>query len=271
MKRLKFSPLIFAAMAAMAATAVVLPAPPAAAADAKAKPQVKSINVTGTWNTNMAGGVDLLLHQEGDVVWGKDHNGFLVRGSWSEGRLILFYRDAYSGAGSACSGAPSLFVMKSKGTATRLDGIEFLSSGETPQKVFQRASPNPGPEFVYPYGAELKDCGSLPTQELTFDVNSDQLKGADWPLLKAVAAALKEEAGLKILILGHTDSTGDAAKNKDLSQRRAESVKKILVQKYGADDKRITTKGWGDEQPLVTNDTEDGRAVNRRVEITVAR
>lgn len=234
----------------------------------KVKPKVKPINVSGTWNTNIAGSVDLLLHQEGDVVWGKDHNGFLVRGSWSDGRLILFYRDAYSGAGSACSGAPGLFVMRSKGTATRLDGIEFASSGGTPEKVFQRASPNPGADFEYPYGAELKDCGSLPTHEFAFEVNSDQLKGSDWPLLKSVAAALKAEAALKIRILGHADSTGDAAKNKDLSQRRAESVKKILVQKYGADEKRITTKGWGDEQPLVSNDTEEGRAMNRRVEIT---
>ncbi len=48
-------------------------------------------------------------------------------------------------------------------------------------------------------------------------------------------------------------------------------MKQVLVQKYGADEKRIGTKGWGDEQPLVTNDTEEGRALNRRVEITVAR
>ncbi len=261
MKRIKIF-LLLIAMFALFAT-------PAAAVETK--PKAKPINVTGTWNTNIAGSVDLLLHQEGNVVWGKDHNGFLVRGSWSDGRLILFYREAYSGAGTACGGAPWLFVMKSKGTATRLDGIEFAASGETPQKVFQRASPNPGADFAYPYGAELKDCGSLPTQELTFDVNSDKLKGSDWSLLKSVAATLKQDTGLKILILGHTDSTGDAAKNKDLSLRRAESVKKVLAQKYGADDKRISTKGWGDEQPLVSNDTEDGRAVNRRVEITVAK
>lgn len=235
------------------------------------KPMAKPINVTGTWNTNMAGGKDLLLHQEGNLVWGKDHNGFLVRGSWSDGRLILFFREGFSGEPGSCSGAPWLLVMKSKGTATRLDGIEFVSSGETPEKVFQRASPSPGAEFAYPYGAELKECGSLPTQELAFDVNSDKLKGADWPLLKAVAATLKQDAALKIRILGHTDSTGDSARNKDLSQRRAESVKKVLVQKYGADEKRIGTKGWGDEQPLVSNDTDEGRAMNRRVEITVVK
>lgn len=240
----------------------------------KAKPAaVKTINVTGTWNTNIAGNRSLELHQEGNVVWGKTpgEGGHLIRGAWSDGWLILFYREGYSGEPETCSGAPWLFVMKSKGTATRLEGVEFTASGETPEKVFERASPNPGTDFDYPYGAELKDCGSLPTHEFAFDVNSDQLKGSEWPMLKAVADLLKKEASIKLRILGHTDSTGDAAKNKDLSQRRAESVKKVLVQKYGADDKRISTKGWGDEQPLVTNDTEEGRAMNRRVEITVAR
>ncbi|MBI3398111.1 MAG: OmpA family protein [Deltaproteobacteria bacterium] len=251
----------------------------AAEGKSKAKPATaKAINVTGKWNTNVAGNQDLWLHQEGNIVWGMTPNwdaapgelGNLVRGSWNDGRLILFYRDSYKGA-SGCGGAPMLLVMKSKGTATRLDGIEFTASGETPEKVFERASPDSGPEFEYPYGAELKDCGSLPTHELAFDVNSDQLKGSEWSLLKSVAELLKKETGIKIRILGHTDSTGDATKNKDLSQRRAESVKKVLAQKYGADEKRISTKGWGDEQPLVTNDTEEGRAMNRRVEITVAR
>jgi outer membrane protein OmpA-like peptidoglycan-associated protein len=45
----------------------------------------------------------------------------------------------------------------------------------------------------------------------------------------------------------------------------------VIVQKYGVDEKSISTRGWGDEQPLVSNDTEEGRAMNRRVEITVAR
>jgi OmpA-OmpF porin, OOP family len=78
---------------------------------------------------------------------------------------------------------------------------------------------------------------------------------------------IKKEAALKIQISGHTDSTGDAQKNKDLSQRRADSVKKVLVEKYGADGARISTKGWGADQPVAPNETEEGRSVNRRVEI----
>lgn len=67
------------------------------------------------------------------------------------------------------------------------------------------------------------------------------------------------------------DSTGDAQKNQVLSEGRATAVKNVLVAKYGADGSRITTKGRGAEQAIEDNKTEDGRALNRRVEIVLAR
>ncbi len=146
-----------------------------------------------------------------------------------------------------------------------------MPSGQNQVRLFTRASPDPGADVASPFGSELKVCGGLPTYELAFEVTSDKLVGKDWPLLKSVADLLKEDSAIKIKILGHTDSTGDAEKNKDLSQGRAESVRKALVDKYGADATHISVKGWGAEQPLSTNDTEDGRALNRRVEIVVAR
>ena len=96
------------------------------------------------------------------------------------------------------------------------------------------------------------------------------MKGTDWPVLAKVSDLLKKEPALKIKVAGHTDSTGDAAHNQDLSLRRAETVKKALVEKYAADAARITTKGWGADQPLVDNGTDEGRAINRRVEILIA-
>jgi outer membrane protein OmpA-like peptidoglycan-associated protein len=161
-----------------------------------------------------------------------------------------------------------VLVVKSKGTATRLDGIGYdLGSGNAGDKYLTRNTPDPGAAFEYPYDQELKRCGDLFTWELGFETDSDKLKGTDWPVLAAVAGLLKKEASLKIQVAGHTDSTGDAAHNQELSLRRAESVKKTLVEKYAADGSRITTKGWGAEQPLVDNGTEDGRAINRRVEL----
>jgi len=230
------------------------------------------VNVTGTWASNLAGGPDLKLFQEGERVWGKDHlDEGGVRGSWIDGRLMLVYTESVIDQANPGCGSRTALVLTSKGTATRLQGTGFeIGSDRTSEKVLTRNTPDPGSDFAYPYGQELTRCGQLFTWELAFESDSDKLKGADWPVLSAVADLLKTNAGTKIKIAGHTDSTGSAAHNQDLSLRRAEAVKRVLIAKYSADGARIATKGWGDEQPLVSNDTEEGRALNRRVEILIA-
>jgi len=133
--------------------------------------------------------------------------------------------------------------------------------------VMNRTSPNPGSAIEYPYEAELKNCGQLLTYDLAFDTNSDKLKGTNWPILETLAGLLKKDSALNILIAGHTDSRGDANANQDLSERRARTVMQTLTEKYGVDPNRLTVKGYGAEQPLASNDSEEGRAVNRRVEL----
>lgn len=240
---------------------------------AKAAPKPATrVNVTGTWSSNLPGGPDLRMFQEGDLVWGTDHlSEGGIRGLWADGRLMLVYTDSVVDQQNPGCGPRTVLVLKSKGTATRLEGTGFdLQSGNTQDKYLTRNTPDPGADFAYPYDQELKRCGQLFTWELAFDSDSDQLKGTDWVVLGKVADLLKKERSLKIKIAGHTDSTGDAAHNQDLSLRRAETVKKTLIDKYGADGARITTKGWGADQPLVDNGTDDGRAVNRRVEVLIA-
>jgi OOP family OmpA-OmpF porin len=118
---------------------------------------------------------------------------------------------------------------------------------------------------------ELEYCGMLRSYELAFASGSGKLSGSDWPILAAVADVLKKNPAARIEVAGHTDSTGDAKKNQALSEARAAAVKEVLVSKYGADAARITTKGWGAEQAVEDNQTEDGRALNRRVEIVLGR
>jgi len=84
--------------------------------------------------------------------------------------------------------------------------------------------------------------------------------------LHAVIPDLEADHDLTLLIEGHTDSVGSDAYNQQLSERRAESVKAYLVSK-GIAESRIETKGYGESQPVASNDTEAGRAKNRRVEL----
>lgn len=108
--------------------------------------------------------------------------------------------------------------------------------------------------------------GRFITHGIQFDVNSDRIRPESTPVLKMVADALAAQAGLKLRIEGHTDSSGDAAKNLDLSKRRAESVKGALVTRFGIAAGRLATEGLGATKPLSPNDTPQGRANNRRVE-----
>jgi len=107
--------------------------------------------------------------------------------------------------------------------------------------------------------------GKYVSHGIQFDVNSDQLRPESTNIIKEIAAALQKQPSLKLRIDGHTDSTGDAAKNLDLSKRRAESVKSALV-KLGISAGRLTADGLGQTKPISTNDTPQGRAENRRVE-----
>jgi outer membrane protein OmpA-like peptidoglycan-associated protein len=109
--------------------------------------------------------------------------------------------------------------------------------------------------------------GRWATQGILFETGKADLKPESTPVLKEIAATLKQHADLRILIEGHTDNVGSAASNLTLSDARAAAVKAALVSRYGADGSRITTKGLGDTKPAAPNTTAEGRAQNRRVEV----
>ncbi len=109
--------------------------------------------------------------------------------------------------------------------------------------------------------------GRWATQGILFETGKANLKPESRPVLKEIAATLKQHADLKVLIEGHTDNVGAAPANLTLSEARAVAVKAALVSEYGADAARITAKGLGDTKPSVPNATAEGRAQNRRVEV----
>lgn len=111
-----------------------------------------------------------------------------------------------------------------------------------------------------------EDSRVLVLEGVNFAVNSADLTTADKQILERIALALKDWDQVEVEIAGHTDSTGSATYNEDLSQRRADSVRDFLVEE-GIDSDRLETKGYGEEAPIADNDTAEGRAKNRRVEL----
>jgi outer membrane protein OmpA-like peptidoglycan-associated protein len=113
----------------------------------------------------------------------------------------------------------------------------------------------------------LKNRGSAETHGIYFDFDSTQLRGESAPVLGEIAAALKANPQWKLRIEGHTDNIGADKFNLDLSSQRAEAVKDELVNSYGLSPSRLSTAGFGASRPKESNDTLEGRARNRRVEL----
>jgi OOP family OmpA-OmpF porin len=114
---------------------------------------------------------------------------------------------------------------------------------------------------------QLMEEGKATTNDILFDVNSDVIKAASFPVIDALVDGLKANAAVRVQITGHTDSDGTAAHNLDLSQRRAAAVKNYMVQ-HGIDGSRLQSDGKGMAVPVADNGTEAGKAKNRRVEFT---
>ena len=103
---------------------------------------------------------------------------------------------------------------------------------------------------------------------ILFDVNSSNLRSAAQQNLSDLVFSLEEYEGTDVLVVGHTDSTGDADYNQALSERRADAARNYLVG-AGLESDRVTAMGMGETEPIDTNDTEAGRQENRRVEVAI--
>lgn len=105
------------------------------------------------------------------------------------------------------------------------------------------------------------------TYGIYFDFNKDTLKPESEPVLKEIAEAMTSHPDWKLTVEGHTDNIGGDTYNLDLSKRRAAAVKQALVAQYNIAPDRLLTGGFGASRPVETNDTLEGRARNRRVEL----
>ena len=119
---------------------------------------------------------------------------------------------------------------------------------------------------AYQMKRTLDSLGTISIYGINFDTAKDRLKQGSEKVLIEIVELMKNYPELRIEIQGHTDNVGLANYNLDLSNKRADTVKDYLLL-FGVEKKRMIAKGYGLSKPIVSNDTEEGRAKNRRVEL----
>ncbi|MBT8078606.1 MAG: OmpA family protein [Gammaproteobacteria bacterium] len=116
-------------------------------------------------------------------------------------------------------------------------------------------------------GAQIDEAGHIALYGINFDTDSDEVRADSATAIREIAQALANDASLTLLVVGHTDNQGEVAYNHALSERRAASVVRMLVDSHGIASDRLIPLGVGMAAPVASNGTEDGRALNRRVEL----
>ena len=114
---------------------------------------------------------------------------------------------------------------------------------------------------------DINAQGRVVLYGIYFDFDKSEVKPESDPTLKEISKLLSENLKLNLYVVGHTDNVGDYKYNMKLSESRANAVVKMLASKYNVDKKRLTPAGVGPLAPITTNDTEEGKAQNRRVEL----
>jgi hypothetical protein len=165
--------------------------------------------------------------------------------------------------------------MKARITADILDDDSFpmlidyvMTTDSTPDGVFLRIN---FAKITHPDGGEMEralaDDEPVDVYGIYFDFASDHIRSESDPVLKEIADVLSRHPDWKMSIAGHTDNIGGTASNLALSQRRSAAVRKALIDRFHIAADRLTTNGYGESAPKDTNDTPEGRARNRRVEL----
>jgi outer membrane protein OmpA-like peptidoglycan-associated protein len=180
-------------------------------------------------------------------------DGDYVQNWFTKGRYLLAKFDRPEGAvyvaiyfGEADRG--NVAVVKAVETKEmETDKIQFIKASEMEKAIV--------------------DNGRIALYGILFDFDKDAVKPESKPTLDEIANLLQTKPDLKLQIVGHTDNKGTPEYNLDLSSRRAANVVIALTGTYGIAPDRLTSEGAGLTQPVASNDTDEGRAKNRRVEL----
>lgn len=226
-----------------------------------------TVSVSGTWETDY--GKFHVSQQAASIEGCYEHDEGMIENGGIEGRILRF---TWHEDGGPDDKGPSLFTFSDDGQS--FTGYWWgADGGGVPSGVWngKRISKDVGscPHWTPKSNSvsrELAASGRARLYGILFDTDSATIKPESKPALDALVATAKEQPSWKLSIEGHTDSSGNAAHNLDLSQRRADAVKAWLVTAGIAAD-RLSTAGKGSTVPVADNASAAGRAQNRRVEV----
>lgn len=190
------------------------------------------------------------------------------------GEVLCPIVGAVTGAGVAAAAAGSDEPEAYVAGAALGAGLGYLFCHEKPvppaPAPVAAPAPKPAPPPPPPPPPPAPEVGTkiMSLEGTHFDFNSAALKPEGMAKLDAAAAVMAENPSLIVGVEGHTDAVGSDAYNQGLSERRAQSAVSYLVSK-GVDASRLQPTGYGESKPVATNDTAEGRAQNRRVDLVV--
>ncbi|UCH85050.1 MAG: OmpA family protein [Candidatus Latescibacterota bacterium] len=162
-----------------------------------------------------------------------------------------------------------------KGAKVDKHGCPLDSDGDGVPDGIDRCPNTPPGTTVDKYGCTIReteflDTGIFTTSDILFEIGKSDIKPDSYPLLDRIGGSLVQWPELRIEIGGYTDSSGSTELNQRLSEQRAAAVLDYLAKKFPEIERsQFTTKGYGENDPIATNDTKEGRAKNRRVQFKI--
>jgi outer membrane protein OmpA-like peptidoglycan-associated protein len=160
-------------------------------------------------------------------------------------------KTGYEAQLSAASAQAAQVERKDRETREKFDRVQALFTADEANVYLQR-------------GNVL-----IAAQGFWFPPGQSEIDAVNFPLLNKIVRAIGEFPGSHVEVMGHTDATGDADLNRTLSKLRADKVARFLVDVGGVEPQRVMAEGYGEERPVASNDTVEGRAANRRVEVLI--
>lgn len=165
-----------------------------------------------------------------------------------------------------CPGTPPGTVVDATGCPPPLAGVNPDEDGDGVRNELDKCPSTPPNFKVDVVGCMVEQTVAL--QNVNFEFGSDELTAGAKTILDGISASLVAQSAVKVLVTGHTDALGPQSYNLALSQRRSKTVMLYLADK-GVEAARLSADGEGEFSPIASNDTEEGRAQNRRVEFKI--